>query len=80
MRQKDRQRIIRTMEALFQEAERLSRELTPMAMTGRLRQQGEDLMEISSCSIAKPSEDLLARTPDAEKNGVRVWILGANIE
>ena len=65
---------------LAQEAERLSRELAPMAMTGRRRQEGEDLMEISSCSIVKPPKDLLEHTADAEKNGVRVWILGANRE
>jgi hypothetical protein len=65
---------------LSQEAERLSRELAPLAMTGELRHGGEDLMETSSCSILEPSNDLLERTPDAEKNGVRVWILGANVE
>jgi hypothetical protein len=66
--------------ALYQEAERLSRELAPIAMTGKLRHGGEDLMEVSSCSIIKPSNDLLERTADAEKNGLRVWILGANAE
>jgi hypothetical protein len=66
--------------ALRQEAECLSKELAPMAMTGELRHGGEDSMEISSCSIIKPSIDLLERTADAERNGVRVWILGANVE
>jgi hypothetical protein len=66
--------------ALCQEAERLSRELAPIAMTGELRHGGEDIMEISSCAIVEPSNDLLERTADAEKNGVRVWILGANVE
>jgi hypothetical protein len=66
--------------ALSQEAERLSKELAPLAMTGELRHGGEDLMEISSCSIIEPSIDLLERTADAERNGVRVWILGANVE
>ena len=66
--------------ALCQEAERLGRELAPIAMTGELRRGGEDLMEVSSCSIIEPSNDLLERTADAEKNGVRVWILGANVE
>jgi hypothetical protein len=65
---------------LCQEAERLSRELAPIPMTGELRRGGEDLMEVSSCSIIEPSNDLLERTADAEKNGVRVWILGANVE
>jgi hypothetical protein len=37
-------------------------------------------MEISSCTIIEPSNDLLERTADAEKDGVRVWILGANVE
>jgi hypothetical protein len=66
--------------ALCQEAERLSRELAPIAMTGELRRGGEDLIEVSSCSIMEPSNDLFERTADAEKNGVRVWILGANVE
>jgi hypothetical protein len=66
--------------ALCQEAERLSRELTPIAMTGELRHGGEDVMEVSSSSIVEPSNDLLERTADAEKDGVRVWILGANVE
>ncbi len=66
--------------AICKEAERLSRELAPMAMTGELRHGGEDLMDISSCSIVEPSNDLLERTADAEKDGVRVWILGANVE
>jgi hypothetical protein len=66
--------------ALCQEAERLSKELAPMAMTGELRHGGEDLMEISSCSIVEPSIDLLERTADTERNGVRVWLLGANVE
>ena len=65
---------------LRQEAERLSRELAPIAMTGELRHGGEDVMEISSCTIIEPSNDLLERTADAEKNGVRVWLLGANVE
>jgi hypothetical protein len=67
-------------EVLRQEAERLSRELAPMAMTGRLREEGEDVMETSSSSISKPSGDLLERAADAEKNGVRIWILGADLE
>jgi hypothetical protein len=66
--------------ALGQEAVRLSRELAPLAMTGELRHGGEDLMEISSRAITEPSNDLLERTADAEKNGVRVWLLGANVE
>jgi hypothetical protein len=66
--------------ALSQEAERLSRELAPIAMTGEFRHGGEDLMDISSSSIIEPSSDLLERTADAEKDGVRVWILGANVE
>jgi len=66
--------------SLGHEAERLSRELAPIAMTGELRHGGEDRMEITSCSIIEPSSDLLERTADAERNGVRVWILGANVE
>ena len=45
---KNGQRILRTKELLRQEAERLSRELAPIAMTGELRHGGEDVMEISS--------------------------------
>jgi hypothetical protein len=37
-------------------------------------------MEISSRAITEPSNDLLERTADAEKNGVRVWLLGANVD
>jgi hypothetical protein len=66
--------------ALYLEAERLSKELTPIAMTGDFRHGGEDVMDISSASIIEPSKDLLERTVDAEKDGVRVWILGANVE
>jgi hypothetical protein len=66
--------------SLCLEAERLSRKLAPTAMTGRATQEGEDVMEISCHSIVQPSRDLLERVPDAEKDGVRVWILGANVE
>jgi hypothetical protein len=65
---------------LRQAAERLARELAPLAMTGRRQRAGEDRMEISVTSIAEPAKDLLERAVDAERDGVRVWMLGANVD
>jgi hypothetical protein len=66
--------------ALWQEAERLAAQLLPIAMTGQQRGQGEDIMRFSCHLVPQPSEDLLEHTADAEKDGVRLWLLGANIE
>ena len=65
---------------LFEEAKRLVAALTSIAMTGQRRQPGEDDMQISFHSIPVMARDLTARQADAEKDGVRVWLLGANLE
>jgi hypothetical protein len=64
----------------YEEAERLAGNLTSMAMTGQPHQPGEDEMRISFHSIPSISNDLIGRRPDAEKDGVRVWLLGADVE
>ena len=66
--------------ALRVEAERLAAELLPIAMTGHPRGEGEDDMRLSCHAVPRPSGDLLERTPDAEKEGVRLWLLGAKVE
>ena len=38
---------------------------------------GEDEMQVSFHSIPRMSDDLTDRRADAEKDGVRVWLLGA---
>jgi hypothetical protein len=65
---------------LLEEAKRLAAALTSIAMTGQRRQPGEDDMQISFHSIPVMARDLTARQADAEKDGVRVWLLGANME
>ena len=65
---------------LLREAERLAEWLTPIAMTGRPRQEGEDVMRASFHAIPEPPEDILECSADAEKDGVRVWLLGTNVE
>jgi hypothetical protein len=60
-----------------QEAERLAAELLPIAMTGHRAEEGEDAMRFSCYAISQPSEDLLEHSADAEKNGVCLWLLGA---
>jgi hypothetical protein len=66
--------------AVRQEAESLAAELLPLAMTGHPREEGEDVMRFACHAIPPPSEDLLEHRADAEKGGVRLWLLGANIE
>ena len=66
--------------ALYQEAERLAGDLAPMAMTGSSRQTGEDIMRTSYHAIPRPPDYLIERTADAEKDGIRLWLLGANVE
>jgi hypothetical protein len=65
---------------LLDEAKRLAAALTSIAMTGQSRQPGEDEMQVSFHSIPLMARDLTAREADAEKNGVRVWLLGADVE
>jgi hypothetical protein len=58
-------------------AERLAAALTGLAMTGKGHQPGEDEMRVSCQPISRMSNDLTERLPDAEKDGVRVWLVGA---
>jgi hypothetical protein len=64
---------------LFEEAKRLAAALTSFAMTGQRHQPGEDEMQISF-HLPVMTRDLTARQADAEKDGVRLWLLGANVE
>ncbi len=66
--------------ALRQESERLAAELLPIAMTGHPWAEGEDVMRFSCHEVSQPSEDQTAHTADAEKNGVRLWLLEAKAE
>jgi hypothetical protein len=66
--------------SIYEEAERLASNLTSMAMTGQPHQAGEDEMRVSFHSIPEISDDLADRRADAEKDGVRVWLLGADVE
>jgi hypothetical protein len=67
-------------QSIYEEAERLASNLTSMAMTGQPHQAGEDEMRISLHPIPRISDDLTDRQADAEKDGVRVWLLGADEE
>jgi hypothetical protein len=67
-------------QSIYEEAERLAAELTSQAMTGRVHQPGEDAMRVSSHPIPGMPRDLTDRRPDAEKDGVRLWLLGADLE
>jgi hypothetical protein len=49
-------------------------------MTGESHQLGEDAMRVSFHSLPRMSHDLKERHPDAEKDGVRVWLIGARPE
>ena len=66
--------------AVYVTAERLAANLTCMAMTGARHQFGEDDMRVSFLSLPRMSNDLKERHPDAEKDGVRVWLIGARPE
>src|ERR1700678_3066638 len=61
----------------FEAAERLAGNLTCLAMTGESSQPGEDEMRISFRSTSGMSDDAKERQPDAEKDGVRIWLVGA---
>jgi hypothetical protein len=65
---------------VYETAERLAANLTCMAMTGESAQPGEDEMRISFRSISGMSYDVMQRHPDAEKDGVRIWLIGARPE
>jgi hypothetical protein len=64
----------------YEEAERLASNLTSIAMTGQPHQPGEDEMRASFHSVPRISDDVAGRQPDAEKDGVRVWLIGADAE
>ena len=65
---------------VYETAERLAANLTCMAMTGESAQPGEDEMRISFDSMSRMPEDVTQRHPDAEKDGVRIWLIGARPE
>ena len=67
-------------QAVHDAAKRLAANLTCMAMTGETHQPGEDEMRVSFEESSKMSNDISERHPDAEKDGVRVWLLGAHPE
>jgi hypothetical protein len=67
-------------QAVYKTAERLATALTCMAMTGEAHQPGEDEMRVSFQSMPRMSHNLTERHPDAEKDGVRVWLVGARPE
>jgi hypothetical protein len=67
-------------QAVHDAARRLAENLTCMAMTGEPHQPGEDEMRVSFESTSRMSNITGARRPDAEKDGVRVWLLGAHPE
>jgi hypothetical protein len=67
-------------QSVYEEAEHLAAALTSMAMTGKSHQPGEDEMRISFHAIPKMAEEMIERRPDAEKEGVRLWLLGASAE
>ncbi len=64
--------------SILEEAERLAGDLTCLAMTGEPHQPGEDEMRVSFRAIPKMPDDLTSRQADAEKDGVRVWLVGAD--
>ncbi len=63
-----------------EEAERLAVDLTCRAMTGEPHQPGEDEMRASFHRLRRMPDELTGRQADAEKDGVRVWLLGADVE
>jgi hypothetical protein len=67
-------------ESLHEEARRLAADLTSIAMTGQTHQAGEDDMRVSFHSIPDTSSELVDRRADAEKDGVCLWLLGADAE
>jgi hypothetical protein len=62
---------------VYEAAERLAANLTCMAMTGEPHQPGEDEMRISFEPTSRMPNDVSQRHPDAEKDGVRIWLVGA---
>jgi hypothetical protein len=66
-------------QSVHKEAERLAADLTSMAMTGQPVQPGEDEMRVSFHAIPEISKEMIERQADAEKDGVRLWLLGADV-
>jgi hypothetical protein len=66
-------------QSVYEEAERLAADLTSMAMTGQQHQPGEDEMRVSVHAIPEIAKEMDERRADAEKDGVRVWLLGADV-
>jgi hypothetical protein len=64
-------------QSIYKMAARLAANLTCMAMTGEAHQPGEDKMLVSFHSMPRVSNDITERHPDAEKDGVRLWLVGA---
>jgi hypothetical protein len=64
-------------QAIYKIAARLAVNLTCTAMTGEAHQPGEDEMRVSFHSMPRMSNDITERHPDAEKDGVRLWLVGA---
>jgi hypothetical protein len=67
-------------ESIQTTAERLAGELTSRAMRGEPHQRGEDKMQKSFKAVPRLSKDQIVRQPDAEKDGVRVWLIGADTD
>jgi hypothetical protein len=65
---------------VYKTAERLAANLTCMAMTGEAHQPGEDEMRVSFHSLPRMANDITESHPDAEKDGARVWLVGAVTE
>jgi hypothetical protein len=65
---------------VYETAQKLAADLTCLAMTGEYRQPGEDEMRVSIHSTSRMSDALTERHPDAEKDGVRLWLIGAHPE
>ena len=65
---------------VYESAEKLAANLTCMAMTGESAQPGEDEMKVSFHSMPRMPENMTQRCPDAEKDGVRIWLIGARPE
>jgi hypothetical protein len=65
---------------VLERAKGLAAALTSVAMTGERHQPGEDEMQISFHSIPVMARELRNRQADAEKDGVRLWLLGANVD
>jgi hypothetical protein len=65
---------------VYEAAERLAANLTCMAMTGKPHQPGEDDMRVSFQPMSGMPNDVRQQHPDAAKDGVRIWLVGALAE